>query len=288
MNKITIQPVTPCGAVGKCMASPSSYASRLSSYRTPSAKQIAQFALQELEKARAADIKTHDENAAAIENNLLVVARVNALMDEIGMPKSWSERDTKSRARYPKTITRDAGWISDLARHCKVNDQFEHATHTYERLLRDYQAYAERAEREDQEAQAKVERERAAEIERRKADMELAALLVRYSLPIESTWDDVLEHLRGKHQRLDLAVAMSQTRGDWSEGPYRVRDALDRFTIASDEDKEIAADVATCLYDFEDGRVFRDTTWSYSALFASIEDQQLVADCSTALARADR
>lgn len=33
-------------------------------------------------------------------------------------------------------------------------------------------------------------------------------MLLRYQLPIESTWSDVLDHLRGKHQRLGLAVAM--------------------------------------------------------------------------------
>ena len=63
------------------------------------------------------------------------------------------------------------------------------------------------------------EREQAAALEKRKADIELAAILLRYSPPIESTWSDVLESLRGRHQRPDLAVAMAQTRSDWSEGP---------------------------------------------------------------------
>ena len=109
------------------------------------------------------------------------------------------------------------------------------------------------------------------------------SMLLRHELPIESSWDDVLEHLRKKDQRLDLAVAMEQTRGDWSDGPYRVRNALDRFQIHIDEDKAIATDVASCLYDFEDGRVFRDTTWSYSALYESVADKQLVSDCQTAM-----
>lgn len=285
MSDQAIMPVTPCGAVGKCMASPSSYASLFSSWSKPSAKQVADRAMSELEKARAADIKTHEENAPAIDNNLAVVARVTVLMTEIGMPKTWSERDTKSRSRYPKSITRGAGWIDDLQRHCKVTDGFDHATLTYERLKREYLAYAEQAEKEAAEANRKAEQARTAEIEKRKADMELASMLIKYSLSIESTWDDVLEHLRGKDQRLDLAVAMEQTRGDWSDGPYRVRDALGRFTINTDEDKEIAADVAECLYDFSDGRVFRDTAWSYSAIYASITDQQLVSDCNTAMAR---
>lgn len=285
MSAMTIQPVTQCGAVNKCMAHPSSYASSLSSYSKPSTKRVAEHALQQLEAARAVDVERHEANLPAIANNRAVLARVEALMAEIGMPPKWSERDTNSRARYPKTVTRDAGWINDMRRECKTDDGFAHATSSYEGLRGRYLEYAKAAEVEAEQAKRQAEREQAAVIERRKADMELATLLLRYSLPIDSDWDAVLEHLRTKDQRLDLAVAMQQTRGDWSEGPYRVRAALDRFTIQNDEDKEIAADVASCLYDFEDGRVFRDTTWSYGALFASIADRQLVDDCTTALNR---
>jgi hypothetical protein len=124
-------------------------------------------------------------------------------------------------------------------------------------------------------------------VDKRKADMELAAILLRYQLPLESSWSDVLEHLRGKDQRIDLAVAMRQTRGDWSDGCYRVTDAIRRFTIRTDEDKEIAADVLGCTAEFGDGRVFRDTAWSYDALFASVADRQLAADAQTALERAN-
>ncbi len=116
--------------------------------------------------------------------------------------------------------------------------------------------------------------------------MELAGVLLRYELPIESSWSDVLDHLCGKDQRLNLAVAMQRTRGDWSEGPYRVSNALGNFRIETNEDKDIAADVATCLYDFSDGRVFRDTTWNYTRLFASVTDQQLAADCQKAMQHA--
>lgn len=286
MSDITIIPLKPCGFVGKCMSSPSSYASGLSSYRTPSAKTVAAHALQQLEAARAQDVGTNQANLPAIENNKAVAARVEVLMAEIGMPKSWSERDFKSRARYPKTVTHEAGWIGDVRRHCQTDDGFTAATYTYNRLLTEYKAYAERANKEAEQADQQAQRVRDAELAKRKADMELATMLLRYVLPIEADWSDVLEHLRTKDQRLDLAVAMQQTRGDWSEGPYRVRDALDRFQIETTEDKDIANDVLSCLEDFEDGRVFRDTTWSYGALFASVKDQQLVADCQKAMEHA--
>lgn len=282
----TIQAVEMCGAIGKCMASPQSYASNLSSYQQGNPRQVAAHALRKLEEARALDVATHEKNLPAIEANKVTAARVEALMAEIGMPKSYSERDRTSRARYPKSITHSAGYITDLRRHCLTDDGFASATLTYERLKRDYDAYAARAEQEAVAADRKREQEAAALVERRKADMELAALLLRYELPIDSTWGDVLEALCGKNQRLDLAVAMRATRGDWSDGPYRVRHALDRFTIETTEDKDIANDVLECLADFEDGRVFRDTTWNYDRLFASVGDEVLRADCIKAMERA--
>jgi len=283
MTPPTIQPVDPCGAIGKCMASPSSYASSLSSYGSTNPSAVAARALRELEAARARDLDTHEKNLPAIEANMAVRARVEALMAEIGMPASYTERDTKSRSRYPKTIRHGAGYLGDLLRHCPTTDGFETATSTYERLKKDYDAYAARAEEEAKQADAKREREAAALVEKRKADMELAAVLLRYALPIDSSWSDVLDALCAKDQRLDLAVAMQRTRGDWSEGPYRVRNALDRFQIETTEDKDIANDVLSCLEDFEDGRVFRDTSWNYGRLFASVKDEVLAADVQKAL-----
>lgn len=281
-----ILPLKSCGFIGKCMSSPSGYAGEISSYRTPSAKYVAEHAMKRLEEARAKDVAAHQENIPAIENNKLVAARIEALMAELGMPNSWSERDTKSRARYPKSITHAAGWIGDVRRNCPTDDGFTAATYTYDRLKIDYLSYVERANEEAKKVEQQAQSQRDSEIAKRKADMELATMLLRYGLPIESEWSDVLEHLRAKDQRLDLAIAMEKTRGDWSEGPYRVKDALDRFQIETTEDKDIANDVLSCLEDFEDGRVFRDTTWSYGALFASIEDQQLVSDCQKATQQA--
>lgn len=282
MTQLKIMPVEPCGAVGKCMGHPSSYMSSLK-YGEKTTARAAALALQQLEAARASDIATHEKNLPAMENNALIALQIKTLNEAVGMPARWSERDRNSRSRYPKTIGHDAGYITDIRRECKTDDGFDTATVTYERLLRSYREYEEQGKRDAEVAAQAKEREQAAALEKRKADIELAAMLLRYSLPIESTWADVLEALRGRHQRLDLAVAMEQTRGDWSEGPYRVRGAMERFTIRDNEDKNIANDVLGCMDDFEDGRVFRDTIWNYNRLFDSIEDRQLVADVQRAM-----
>ena len=282
----TIQPIKLCGAIGKCMSSPQSYASHVPSFQQGNPRAVAAYALRQLEAARATDIETHEKNLQAIEINTAIAERIEALMAEVGMPKSYSERDPQSRARIPRTLTHQAGYLQDIRRHCIVDDGFAYRTTQYERLKQDYNAYATRAEQEGAEAERKREREAEKALEKRKADMELATLLLRYELPIESTWSDVLEALCAKHQRLNLAVAMQKTRGDWSEGPYRVRHALEAFQVGTTEDKDIANDILECLRDFEDGRVFRDTTWNYSRLFASVEDEQLRTDCQLAMQRA--
>ena len=152
-------------------------------------------------------------------------------------------------------------------------------------MRKDYDAYAQRAAVEAEAAKNAKAREQQALIEKRKADMELAAILLRYGMPLESTWRDVLDVLAGKHQRIALAIAMQQTRMDWNEGPWRVRDAIGAFQIETTEDKDIANDVLACLEGFDDGRVFRDTTWSYDALFASVTEPNLSADAQLALQR---
>lgn len=279
---LKIMPIEQCGAVGKCMASPQSYESRLSTYRKPSIDQIAVMAMRELETARAADLAMHERNAPAIANNEAIRTQVEAMMDAIGMPRSYTEIDRNSRARFPKRRSCPAGYLGDLVRECKTDDGFAAATNAYESLLARYVEYQKSAVAQAEKDRAAAERAAAEKLAKRRADMELVTIIQRYSLPIESEWRDVLDALRGRDQRLDLAVAMEDVRGDWNEGCGEVESALSRFTIRDNEDKDIANDVLGCTRDFEDGRVFRDTTWSYSALYASVADRQLAVDVQTA------
>ncbi len=279
-----IMPVAQCGLVNKCQSHPSGYEHACGGgYSKPSIERVATYALQQLESARAKDVATHEENLPAIENNKAVRAHVEQLMTGIGMPPKWSERDHNSRSRYPKTVTHDAGWKTDLLREVKIDDGFASATLSYQSLKTRYDEYAESAKGAAAREQAQREAAEKERIEKRKADMALAAILLRYGLPPESEWSAVLDNLRARDQRLDLAVAMAHTRADWNEGAYRVRDALHRFTINTDEDKDIAADVTPLLADFDDGRCFRDCAWNYSRIFASVTDQQLSADVQLAM-----
>lgn len=290
-DSVKIMPVEKVGAVSHCMANPQSYEHEATPRwgGKPTKQRIADFALSRLEAARKLDIENHQKNLPAIENNKVVRARVEALMVEIGMPSKWSELDTKSRARYPKKITHDAGYLMDLRRACPVDDGFAQATQVYERLKKTYDEYAEEGRREAEKAKAEADRADELRRQERRANIALAEIILRYDLDRDVEWSDVLDALRQKDQRLDLAVAMQQVRGDWSDGPDAVSNALDRFKIETDEDKEIANCIVACLNPWcGDGRVFRDCSWSYDRLFASASDQQLAQDIQTAMQHSER
>lgn len=280
-----IMPVEQCGAVAKMPSSPQSLANQASSWRTPSKKTVANYALQRLETAMQLDRAIHAKNAAALEANQAVRDRIIALMEDVGMPKTRRVRDG-NRTRYgmPKMKTVDAGYLEDFRAHVPISDGFERAEQRYNELKAAYDKFAEEAEAEADKAKAEAERRAEREREERRNNIELAKIVIRYELPEDSTWGDVLAELRKRDQRLNLAVAMQQTRGDWSDGFWRVSDALSRFTIENDEDKAIANDIVGCMNsDCGDGRIFRDTAWSYGRLFETAADQQLSADIQKAL-----
>lgn len=283
-----IQKLEKVGFVGGCYSSPASWRSHIESrWRTPDDEEVATFALKKLEEARQKDIEAHERNKPLIDINKAITARVNALMKEVGMPVQWSEPDRKSRARYPKPIIHNAGYINDLSRECPISDGFEWRTTEYERMKVSYEAFLKtskgKAEREKQEKEAA----RAKEEAKRRHDMELATILTRYELDIMSSWRDVVEALREKDKYLNLAMAGLSVRNDWSDGPGEVEGAISGFAIENEQDQDIYDDIQSCLEDFEDGRVFRDTKWSYSALFGLVKDDQLLADCQLASERAN-
>lgn len=282
-----VMAVEQCKATGKLYSSPADFKGAISNsyynYREPSMMSIANHALSALETARAADIATHEKNGPALVMNAAIHAHITEFMKAVKMPDGWTERDPSSRARVPRRITHIAGWRTDLAKHCAISDGFDAATKTYESLKGKYTEYMAAALRENEQKAAQTETEAAKKLAQRLADKDLVGIITRYELPIEAEWDDVLEALRKRDQRLDLAVAMYRVRSDWNEGCGAVESALGRFTVRDNEDKDIANDVLGCTHDFEDGRVFRDTTWSYDRLFASVVDKQLTADVQMAM-----
>jgi hypothetical protein len=275
-------PIKPCEHVKALPRDVESYASRFSHFSRKSIAWAATSFESALNDAMEKDRAIHAENEAAIAHNTAMRARIIAMMQAAGVPDSYRAADPNSRSRFPKHKTFEAGYLGDLRRTFPVADGFADAPLQFEARTKAVAAAKEKAQQE------KAEQERQAEAAKakRRADLVLASIIVRYQLPEDSDWPQVLEDLCKRDKYLDLAVAGRQTRGDWSEGFWRVENALKRFKIESDQDKDIAANLCGCLASDDgdrDGRIFRDTTWSYGKLFALVADKQLVADAQAAM-----
>lgn len=73
-------------------------------------------------------------NNAALENNKQVVAALKDLMTRIGIAETYSEVDSKSKARIPAWKSHKAGYLEDLARNAVTNDRRDAAR----RMIEDY------------------------------------------------------------------------------------------------------------------------------------------------------
>jgi len=63
-----------------------------------------------------------------------------------------------------------------------------------------------------------------------------------------------------------LAMAMEKTRGDWSQGFYRVKNALKDFKIETNLDQIIFNEMSERVKEsrYQDGRTFRDCPHNYN------------------------
>jgi len=109
--------IEACNFVGKCMSSPLSYRSSLSSWRSPTMLQIADVADRELASAWEKSRQVHDANAAAIAHNQTMRDLLTAVMKAAGMPEKFSEYGyPKPQSRYQKHFSRDAAWPREIAK----------------------------------------------------------------------------------------------------------------------------------------------------------------------------
>ncbi len=124
-------PITQCGAVGKCMSSPASYADAANPrYGAKSDFRTAEYADRKLEDARQKDIETHKANEAAIAHNTAMRTTIIRLMEQAGIEATYRRPKKGSRSFIPKQETVDAGFVEDLRRVFPVNDGFSSATTT--------------------------------------------------------------------------------------------------------------------------------------------------------------
>lgn len=215
--------------------------------------------------------KIHEENLPAIENNKLVEKNIRATMENLGITATYSVYEYKTkRHRNKEWIRHTSGFVEDIRRCCKTGDSFSVVESEYKRKLEALEKWIkEQKKKADEEAKEAVKKED--EVIREKLRAFLAA---KYDLPFDISLRDILYHFTKTDKYLDLALAMEQTRNDWSAGHYRVEYALDRFRVNLDGkyDNAIQDDVGTYLDpDDPDGRVFEESLWNYNEIYKLVD-----------------
>jgi hypothetical protein len=210
-------------------------------------------------------------NLIIIENNKKIQAHIRQMFKMYGIPETVSYVDPKSRARYPKSITKAAGWVDDLTKNVPTTDSYNYTVtslQAYEKLINDVYKQVKNERVKLEEDRIKIEASIKAEANK---TVFLIDMIKKYDLPSDTKADQFLKFLLQKNKYLRLAFWLERNRGDWNEGPTYALHGLDQFSIESNLDQEIYNDICAHIKDWEgDGRVFRDTEWSYGALYAMV------------------
>jgi hypothetical protein len=211
-----------------------------------------------------ADMERAKRNEVRVEANRALLQKVYQLLIDMGVPtKEWIFASSRSHQKKYQ----NAPWIADLRRlfplSCTTARQVEDAWENFKKKV----AEAEKKERE------------VAEYAKRQAEAEQKertgiALAIKYAIelglenPEQYTPNTLVTVLRDNDKYLNLAMAMEQTRGNWSEGFWRVDTALDEFKIETDMDKIIYAEISDLVNgDERDGRIFRDCAHNYGMIY---------------------
>jgi len=221
--------------------------------------------------------RIHDLNVPKIAKNLEIRSKIQSIMDAIGIPRSHSVSYFKSaRSRCKTTETKPAGYLEDLNRNIKISQPDVPKMSDLLRLL----------ETSRNSVLEKV-REKKSKAEKQKRDaekvLEIALFRAKYT-PADalSTPREIIEEIISKNKYLRLGYFLLRNREDWNDGYDSARCGLDGFKVENEIDELIQEDIQKCIDSGDDGdidgKVFRDTTWGYDAIFSLCEDRVLYDD----------
>lgn len=214
-------------------------------------------------------VDIHNSNIFA--HNRELRKRITEFMTTCGIPEKRSMPDPKSRARYPKKITVDAGYVDDMKRY--VPTQIPTSRVNLNSVMTYVNTVYEKKKKEIEAKEQEIEREKA---EKEKTFL-ITSMLIKYGFGSDKNEYDILDAILSKNKYLRLAHYLQLNRLDWSDGYEYARTGIDSFKVETDQDKEIFECVYARAYDDDDcpdGRVFRDCEWSYDRLFGMVAETE--------------
>lgn len=216
-------------------------------------------------RVHAEDMETAGRNAQVVQRNNALLERLVSTITATGVAATRREQ----KRRKTEEITND--WLVALR---ASRPALQWSTSQLQGHFADHKRKYEEHCRKAEEARRMSERQsQMAERDRRVMVVTVDVAKELGLDPLTASTLDVHSELRKRDRYLDLAVAGMNVRGDWSDGPWEVEDALRRFTPQTTDDKTIAEDWQAMCDDFEDGRCFRDCKWNYSVLMGMVDPQ---------------
>ena len=211
--------------------------------------------------------EAHAANLPKIENNKIIYEEVRAFMRDRGFEETYREYRKPPRKRNMELVRLPAGFVQDLRRECKTDDQYESAMRSYNSFIKSVDECEKEVEREAKRDKAEEE----AKQKKAMSERELGAYLSKYDLPLDGDWNDALHHIISQNKYLRLAHYLLKNRNDWSEGYHYAGMGIDGFVVETTLDQEIFDDISSRIENWDgDGRVFRDCKHNYSELFAMV------------------
>jgi len=217
---------------------------------------------------RLAQIESiHKDNLPAIENNLATRKKISDFMNTIGISPTYTVYEyPTTRHRTKQSITKSAGYVSDMDRMLRFSDGYDMAKRglkdTEDRLLKEYKTLIAAIE--------KAEKEEAQKVKAKEDLMELARMQVKYG---NFDWEELLDKVLEKDKYLRLGHFLLKNREDWNEGCHYAECGLNGFIVETAEDKEIETKLYSLIGENwdNDGRVFRDSDVGYDYLFSKVD-----------------
>ena len=207
------------------------------------------------------DLETAKKNAEIFAENGKLLKRCVDMIVATGIPSEYSKTERKGRSYKSVTVT--AEWANYL--HAPMPKlSVREVEDRIRNLNESYKKYTEAIVQKERDEKAKVE---ATEKERQKMAVMAEVALYLGKDPVTADFSELMDALR-VDKYIDLASAMEETRGDWSDGFYRVENALGRFVAVTDVEKIIAESISELAWgDERDGRIFRDCEYNYNVLY---------------------
>jgi len=243
----------------------------LTSHDTPEKAKVAATAAYEKSKL------LKDENQAIAASNKAILERLVQSIVNAGLPERTSVRRPRSKSKWD---TIDTEWRQALGSHIPMYDGWNELERRYNDWLRACDEWRVKIGREES-AAIEAKRKKKAEIDK---EVWRRQLTYKYDVDTDdATFYDIAQAIIAKDKYLMLGYYLECNRNDWNEGPDFAQTGLRRFPIESQLDKDIYDDISSYIDNWDgDGRIFRDCTWCYSALYDLVQDKTLLEDLQKA------